>query len=126
MLPLFHGFKNLVDMNRLSQPALCFFFGDQIKEKMRAFAETVPYPEGVEGLSVADREKELARLDKEIADIEAKLSEIRQQATEAGISLGNRDLQDETRLFAGGVPTDPEARRKAQLHGSVLRDTLED
>jgi len=109
-------------MNRLSQPALAFFFGDLMKARLQDFAKTTPYLEG-EGLSVAARGKALEKLDQLIEQAEAKLIEIKQQASEAGISLETREPPDEEKLFQGGTPVNPDARRKALLRdGPVLRD----
>lgn len=80
--PLVVGFGD----NKITPAALCFFFGDMIKEKMRQAVDQLDYPS--DGPSRADRERELVELENVIADLEAKEKLVAQEIAALKQELG--------------------------------------
>jgi hypothetical protein len=67
------------------QPAaLMLFFGDSVKAALRREVEALDI---VEGLPLAERKRELAKLDRQIGDAEEQLSRLRAEASSAGVVL---------------------------------------
>ena len=63
-----------------------WFFGGLIKNRMTDAIMTMPYPKKT-GLPLSERQPLIAKLTKEIAQLESEAAELRQQASSLGINI---------------------------------------
>ncbi len=70
----------------LEPSAVCFLLGPVLKEGIAKTVESWQWPEEV-GPSLADRRKELVKLDKEIEKLQSQLDDIRGIARAEGLSI---------------------------------------
>jgi hypothetical protein len=77
---------NLPERGTVTGFALQGLLGDTIKDALHQAAERMAYPTET-GLPAAERQKRLSELDKEIAALEAKASDLREQLNQAGLRV---------------------------------------
>lgn len=75
------------DGTKVTAGALCYLLRDQLKDGIAKAVDDIEFPKAV-GPIRSERGKQIAKLDKEISNYQAKQAELRSQASSAGIQLG--------------------------------------
>jgi cell division protein ZapA (FtsZ GTPase activity inhibitor) len=71
-------------LTELSESAIFWIFGDLIKQRLAVAIDDIEWPQ--EAMPVADREKELSRIDQQIASLTNSRDGLANQLLEAGLS----------------------------------------
>jgi hypothetical protein len=83
---------------RVTPEALAFFFGDALKKQAVAAVKAVTWPTDKAGPPLAERKLELERLNQELASLQKQRAELRREAADAGLHLGNLSELNESML----------------------------